>query len=76
MRHGIYWIICTCTALVIAVLALRYVTGFWLLALVFSLHIHLALLAMAGAALALFIRRGRTAAMLLVLSGALFVHGI
>ena len=76
MRDGIYWIICTCTALVIGTLSLRYVTGFWLLALIFSLHLHVALAAMSGAALALLVRRGRTAMILMLASTGLLAHGI
>lgn len=76
MRDGIYWIICTCTALVIAILSLRYVTGFWLLALLFSLHLHIAFLAIFGALAALVVHRGRIAALLLVSALALFAHGL
>lgn len=76
MKDTIRDVTCTLVSLLLFATSLRYIKDFWLLAFIYSFHLHVALLALITSISVFILWRNRWSVLLIVWSAALFGHGL
>lgn len=76
MRHCLSCALCAFLSLALAIMALRYVTDFWLLSLVYSFQTHAGIACIAAAVVCIFMKRNVLTVGLLAISVFLTGHSI
>lgn len=76
MRSTLYCVLCVLLTLVLAACSLRYLRESWLLSFLYSLQLHATLACLAGAVVALALRRHVYGVFLLAWAAALVVHAL